>query len=309
MASPPERVTVVVTQRETFRHTQRSLESLYATAGVPFELIYVDGGSPPRVRRAIAAAAQRYRFRVLRDERFLTPNEARNRALALVATEYVVFVDNDLVFADGWLRALLVCADETRADIAGPLVCIGNPPFRTIHYAGGTLRIEQTPAGPRFREEHRFWGRRMASVANELARRPTELLELHCMLVRRSVFERVGVFDEGLLTAAEHVDLCLRVARGGGTIVFEPAAVVNELLPAPFPLDPQSLPFFRQRWSRAKNEATVAHFRSKWNLAEDDRGLASTLDFCNDRRTLIFRYLRPDIVRFGLRRLRREFGR
>jgi GT2 family glycosyltransferase len=306
-ASP--RVTVVVTQRESFRHTARSIESLYATAGVPFDLLYVDAGSPPRVGQMIDDAARRHGFRVLRDDRFLTPNEARNRALALVESEFVVFVDNDVVFRNAWLQRLLACADETDADLVGPLTCIGDPPFRKVHYAGGILRIEETAAGRSLREVYRFYGRSFNAVAHELVREPTELLELHCILARRSVFERIGVFDEGLLTATEHVDLCLLVARSGGKIMFEPDAMINELLPAPFPLDRQSLPFFRQRWSSTKNRATIEHFRSKWGLQSGDWALESALDFCNDRGDVIFRYLGLDILHLGLRRLRREVRR
>ena len=307
MPEQPALVTVVVTQRESFGHTGRSIESLYATAGVPFDLLYVDAGSPPRVRRLIDAEAIRHGFRVLRHDGFLTPNEARNRALALVDADYVAFVDNDIIFREAWLERLLACAVETDADLVGPLICMGNPPFRKVHCAGGSLAIEEAAYGRRLRAGHRVqWWLPDATVDGELVREPTGYLEMHCVLARRSVFERVGIFDERLRSAFEHIDLCLLVARSGGKIMLEPDAVINELLPAPFPLDLQSLPFFRQRWSRAKNRATAEHFRSKWDLQPDDYALEMTLDFCNHRGEVLFRYLRPDLVRFGLRRLWRE---
>ncbi len=98
------RVTVAVTQRESFDHTLRSIESLYATtATVPFDLVYVDAGSPLPVRALIDDAARRFGFRVLRSERYLTPNEARNLAAAAIDTPFVLFVDNDIIFRDAWL--------------------------------------------------------------------------------------------------------------------------------------------------------------------------------------------------------------
>jgi GT2 family glycosyltransferase len=301
------RVTVAVLQRESFGHTGRSLESLYATAQAPFDLIYVDAGSPPPVQRLIEDEGRRRGFRVLRQERFLAPNEARNLALPHIQTEFVAFVDNDLIFRDAWLRRLLACADETGAEVAGPLVCIGQPPFRTIHSAGGNAHIEETESGRRFIESHRFLGRRLAAVAQRLIREPVEMVEFHCMLVRRSVFDRLGFLDEKLRTANEHMDLCMHVRQNGGKVVFEPGAIVNHLLPAPFPFDRQSWPFFFERWRKVNNRATIEHFRAKWNLQPDDRTLDATHNWCNDRRDMIFRYLRPAILRHGLRKLRRIF--
>jgi GT2 family glycosyltransferase len=305
MPEPAPRVTVAVLQRESFGHTGRSIESLYATAGVPFELIYVDGGSPPRVQRLIAAEAQRRGFQLLRREHFLTPNQTRNLALAQARTEFVAFVDNDLIFQDGWLRQLIACADETGAELVGPLICIDDPVFRKIHVAGGEARVVQTPAGRRLHLFHRFGHRQVDDVAAELVREPMEMVELHCLLARRSLFDRIGLFDEGLRSANEHVDLCMLLAQNGGTAMFEPRAVVNQFLPAPFPFDLESLPFFFSRWSRAHNRATSDHFRAKWNLPPEDVETEKTYNWCNDRRDVIFRYLRLRYVRHGWRKLKR----
>ena len=125
------------------------------------------------------------------------------------------------------------------------------------------------------------------------------------MLVRRSVFDRLHGLDEELKSANEHLDICLLVRESGGTVMFEPGAAVNHLLPAPFPFDMQSWPFFHERWSRRNNYSTIEHFRAKWNLQPDDRVLESTYNWCNDRRDIIFRYLRPIVVRYGQRKLRR----
>jgi glycosyltransferase involved in cell wall biosynthesis len=294
------RVTVVVLQRETFAHTERSIESAYATTKVPFRLVYVDAGSPAPVRRAIAAAAARHGFAVLRRPRFLTPNEARNLALANLTTELVVFIDNDVIFAEGWLEALVACADETGAEIVGPLVCIGEPAFERVHVAGGMAHIEETAAGRAFHETHKFVDRQLADVAAQLVREPTEMVEFHCMLVRRSVFAHIGAFDERLRSASEHL-----VRRSGGTVFFEPGAVVNQLLPRPFPRDLRSLPFFLQRWSPRHNASTIEHFRTKWNLQRGDRALAASLDWLDERRDLMFVKFQPARVRHGLRLARR----
>ena len=45
-----------------------------------------------------------------------------------------------------------------------------------------------------------------------------------CLLLRRSVFEELGGFDESLAVAFNDVDLCLRIRDAGLRIVWTPAA-------------------------------------------------------------------------------------
>ncbi|HEX2015290.1 MAG TPA: glycosyltransferase family 2 protein [Solirubrobacteraceae bacterium] len=47
------------------------------------------------------------------------------------------------------------------------------------------------------------------------------------MLVMRSEFAAVGGFDEGLFLYKEEEDLCLRLRRRGGRILYEPSVVVR----------------------------------------------------------------------------------
>ena len=44
-------VTLVVVPRERFSYAPASLESLYEHTQLPFKLVYVDGNSPPKLKR------------------------------------------------------------------------------------------------------------------------------------------------------------------------------------------------------------------------------------------------------------------
>jgi GT2 family glycosyltransferase len=54
----PNKVTLIVVPRERFSYTQKSLESIYANTPYPFDLVYVDGGSPKKTRDHLQAASQ-----------------------------------------------------------------------------------------------------------------------------------------------------------------------------------------------------------------------------------------------------------
>jgi GT2 family glycosyltransferase len=265
------KVTVVVSPRERFSYAQASLESIYEHTQTPFNLVYVDGGSPKSVRRYLAQKSTEKNFILLRTEHFLSPNQARNLGLTQVNTDYVVFVDNDLHVSAGWLAALLQCAQETNAAVVCPLTCIDQPLHEKIHLAGGEARIMLEFQGEKVRrrvhEKHYFVNRPVAEVKDQLQRQRCEFAEFHCMLVKREIFEKIGKLDEQLLSTREHIDFCLRVTRAGGTIYCEPSSVVTYV---PEILHRWSdLAYFMLRWSDDWEIKSLKHFRKKWNLDKD----------------------------------------
>src|SRR5579864_7036334 len=118
---PESVLTIIVVPRERFSYSRTSLESIYANTDQPFRLIYVDGGSPKHVKNYLEVQAKVKDFKLLRTEHYLSPNQARNIGLRAANSKYVVFVDNDVIVASGWLTALLQCAEETNASLVGPL--------------------------------------------------------------------------------------------------------------------------------------------------------------------------------------------
>ena len=261
-------ITVIVSPRERFSVVRRSLESLYEDPGVPFQLIYVESGFPRSLKRHLSAESRQRGFRLIEAPPYVTPNEARNLAIPEVSTEYIAFVDNDCVFAPGWLAALLRCAKETGADIVSPVICFGDPVFSIIHFAGGDAAFFLENGRRIFRERHRRSDGNLADIRRTLVRGPSELAEFHCMLVRRDVFDRFGLLDEGLTSISEHIDLCLKVREGGGVVMFEPDSVVSYLSAPRIRFN--ELPYFLFRWSEELARDSEIHFLRKWNAVLDD---------------------------------------
>ena len=285
-------VTIVVVPRERFSFALPSLDAVYERTSFPFRLVYVDAGSPRTVRRALRRRAAERGFELLRVDRYLTPNAARNLGLRHVRTRYVTFLDNDGLVTPGWLSALVGCAEDTGAAVCGPLQLIGDPERELIHIAGGTARIVEQDGRRRFEAAHHLSGRRVSEVRESLVRGPTEEVEFHCMLVRTEVFERFGPLDEGLLNTQEHTDLCMNVREAGLPIVFEPASVVSYVPPPPFALS--DIPYFLLRWSDEWTRSSLEHFVARWRLDPTDPGpgLESTLGFVRWHRRLPARYVR-----------------
>jgi GT2 family glycosyltransferase len=264
-------VTIAVVPRERFNYTRASLEALYRYTDPPLRVVYVDGGSPSRVQRYLESAARDRGFDLIRSDGLLAPNRARNLALAKARTKYALFIDNDVIVSPGWLLPLVRCAEETNAAVVCPLVCESPPFHSTIHFAGGDAHIDivqrEGRVERRLVETILRQGQRVADVRHELRRVQTEVAEFHCMLVRTSVFDRLGSFDEATLTVLDNVDFCMDVVRAGGLIYLEPASIVTFAGYAPLAVS--DIPFYLLRWNNRWALATLHHLRDKWELTED----------------------------------------
>jgi GT2 family glycosyltransferase len=285
-------VTIVVVPRERFSATRSTLENLYAVTPLPFHLVYVDAGSPAPIARYLRAAAATRGFTLLRRDDYLSPDAARNLGFAAVRTPYVVFLDNDVAVAPGWLDALLCCAEETGAAIVGPLYCVDRPCHTKVHMAGGPAHVEERNGARRFVEEHRFLHRPLAELRPLLTRAPAEQAEFHCMLLRSETMRALGPLDERFCGVPEvQIDRCLEARARGDAVFFEPTAVVTyDRSP---PLRPSDVPYFLWRWSRARGRRGLEHFRRKWNLDADDPYFARQLHFMATHRQRALRALWP----------------
>jgi hypothetical protein len=231
-------------------------------------MIYVDGGSPPGIKRYIEARARERGFPVIRTEYYLYPNEARNLTLGRISSEYVAFVENDVIVAPGWLDALVRCAEETGAWIVAPIYCWEDD---IIHTANGVAGIREVDGKRVLFEDHAHANEQLADVRPHLERVAACHAEFHCMLVRRDVFDKLGPLDEKMVAVHEHADLCHSVRQAGGSIYFEPDSVVAYRRPPP--LRRMDLPYFVLRWSDEWCLPTFGHINRKYDLQDDHYGI------------------------------------
>jgi GT2 family glycosyltransferase len=271
--------------RESFIQTRRSLETIYARTQTPFELVCIDAGSPPIVKRYLEQAAREKGFTLVRSDEYLIPNQARNLVLDHVQTDYVVFVDNDVLVAPGWLDALVCCADETGAWVVGPLYFEYEPECTQLHMIGGTCRVVERADGSRsLVERHDYAHVKLASLDIKLKRQETELVEFHTMLIAMEAFAKLGPLDPHL-SMSEHADLCLAVRAAGKSVFLEPAAAITYLVPMRanrFDRD-----YFHFRWSEQGTERTIARLQEKHRLSKADPEMADLRKWVRGHRTRV----------------------
>lgn len=269
------RVTIVVSQRERMSAMKEALEALYENTEQPFHLVYVIGQQSGAHRRWLSAQAKTRGFKVVEAGRPLTPAEARNLGAGHVHTEFVLFIENDVIPMRGWLARMLACADEAAADAVVPVTCEGRPLHTVVHHVGdedgdgppdSNPGAETTPDD--FHEEFHQQGLHRTQESVELSRRRTSHCEMHCLLVRRSALEKVGPFDPDIVSK-EYLDFSWRFARSQLSFWVEPEAVVTFLIPSDNDaIRIGDLPYFLLRWSPAWQKQSHDRLREKWGFSE-----------------------------------------
>jgi GT2 family glycosyltransferase len=145
-----------------------------------------------------------------------------NAAAAGSIARNLVFLNDDAVVHQDWLSALVRCADAMDATAVGALLLNADG---TVQEAGSRVRRDagtvQFGAGLGLDEAARL---------ALLTPRRADYCSGASLLVRREAFETLGGFDEVFRPAYfEDVDLCFRIAAGGGAVYFAPDARVTHI--------------------------------------------------------------------------------
>jgi hypothetical protein len=197
-----------------------SLERLDLPDRVSYHVTVVDNGSCDGSAQSIARRFPESRLISLPSNTGFGAgcNRAIEHLLAETGCEFVFLMNNDTVADPRALSELIQAAEaHPEAGILGPKIYYQHRP-RTIWYAGARRRWGVLAAADT--------GRGQPDRGQFGVMREVDYVFGAAMLVRRSVFERVGSFDERFFVYLEDMDLCLRAQDAGFSLLFVPQAQV-----------------------------------------------------------------------------------
>ncbi len=168
---------------------ERCLEALAEQDGVPktsYEVIVVNNDSDDNSAEIIKTNEGKYPWLRYAFEEKKSSYAARNRGLDLAKGKYMVFTDIDCIPTKHWLAGYHECAKEMEKRISGPFLLAG--PVKLI------MEDESNPYAIYDRLNH---------LNQELFVREKGFAATANLLVAREVFDRIGTFNEGLISGGD----------------------------------------------------------------------------------------------------------
>jgi GT2 family glycosyltransferase len=196
-------VSIVIPTFNRLDLTRECLRGIAETAPGA-EVIVVDNGSIDGTRAFLQAEQSAGRLRCLLNEENLGFGRACNRAVTLSERECVLLLNSDIVPLAGWLDAMLAELDDPAVGIVGSRLLY---PDRRIQHAGADF----TAIG----ETEHVYRYAAADDPAVVVARDCPVVTGASLLVRRSLYDTLGGFDEGYWMYVEDVDLCIRAWHAG----------------------------------------------------------------------------------------------
>jgi len=210
-------ITVIVCTYNRERTLETALHSILGQeTDIDFEIMVVNDGSTDRTHELI----HRIAISAIRPLRCVITSgigipSARNLGVEEARGEWIAFFDDDQIADRDWLREMLQAAQETGAEIVGGV--------RRLQFAGAA-----PPAlGPLTRE---VLGEKYYGPHVDRSNRST----LACtgnILMKKSLFDRIGRFDPHMRLGMSDIDLARRALDAGVSSWYTPRAIVRHLIP------------------------------------------------------------------------------
>ncbi len=167
--------------------------------------------------------------------------------------EYILLLNNDTqVITVNWMEEMLMYAQREDVGAVGAKLYYGD---KTIQHAGVVIGLgAHRTAGHTHYKQHR---ENLGYMGRLCYAQDVTAVTGACLLVKKSLFEKVGGLDESFAISLNDVDFCLKLRKLGLLNVFTPFAELYHFESISRGLDDQG-----EKAERYNRES--AHFRDKW---------------------------------------------
>ncbi len=221
-------LSIVILTWNSLDDIKKCLESIFNNVHFKnYEIIIIDNGSKDGTADYLNTLKDRENTTIVFNDKNSGVAAGRNKGVGLAEGKYILILDVDTIVHPSSVDSL-VGFMESKPDVglAAPKLVDGqgNLQFTCRKYPTVMSKIlRRIPlkwAKQRLKDEQlQDWDH------NSL--REVDYVIGACQLIKKSVFQSIGLYDEKIFYGPEDVDFCLRVWKNGFKVVYFPEAVIT----------------------------------------------------------------------------------
>lgn len=250
----PGKVSVIVPTRNHFADLKTCLDSIFEkTLWRDYEIVILDNGSDePELLRYYEDLRKRSNAKVVICDEPFNFSRINNHAVRHATGDYLLFLNNDTeVISPEWLDEMLMYAQRDDVGAVGAKLLYSDD---TIQHGGVIVGLGGVAGHAYLGQPRDYPGyAARALVVNDLS-----AVTAACLMMRRTVFDEIGGFDETFAVAFNDIDLCMRVRATGRLVVWTPFAELHH-----FESKSRGYEDTPEKIRRFQGE--IGHFRALWS--------------------------------------------
>jgi O-antigen biosynthesis protein len=210
------KVSIIIPTKDNENLLRRCIRSIEKnTAYKNWEIIIVDNNSKDEKTKSYLSSLP---YKVIKYESQFNFSKINNMAVSKSEGEYLLFLNDDTEALDSdWLREMVsICKQKDVGAVGAKLVFVDD----TIQHAGMIILKNGTSFHPFQKTKSNTFG--YFGFLNTIKEYST--VTGACLLTKRTIFDKVGMFDEDFDLYYGDSDLCLMIRKLGYTVLYTPYA-------------------------------------------------------------------------------------
>ena len=235
-------VSIIIPTKDNAKLLQTCIEAIEAKSSYKnYEIIIVNNNSKKEEAKKYLNTLK---HKVLSYPQSFNFSSINNLAVKNAKGEHIIFLNDDTkVISKDWIERMLEHSVKPTVGAVGALLLYPND---TIQHAGvligvGGIAIHAFEGLPK--DDQGYKG--LAHQIHECS-----AVTGACLMIKKSLFEQVGGFDEHLAYSFNDVDICLRLREKGYAIIYTPHAVLyhHGTSTRPYIEEEKEIVYFVKRW-------------------------------------------------------------
>ena len=249
------RISIVIPNKDHVEDLKRCISSIEEKSTYDnYEIVVVENNSETKeIKDYYELLKDDPRVKVVTYTGSFNYSAINNFGVKETTGEYILLLNNDTqVITVNWMEEMLMYAQREDVGAVGAKLYYGD---KTIQHAGVVIGLgAHRTAGHTHYKQHR---ENLGYMGRLCYAQDVTAVTGACLLVKKSLFEKVGGLDESFAISLNDVDFCLKLRKLGLLNIFTPFAELYHFESISRGLDDQG-----EKAERYNRES--AHFRDKW---------------------------------------------